>query len=225
MQIIFIICLIGTLFRSSMNQGNPPPYPGPGPTAPYPPYPQPPMGPEAYPPGPMGGPYPPPQGYPYQGYPQYGWQGGPPEPPKTTGTVSRVCVCRYVGVRVHSPMPPKEMFTCFLGQRRNFFVCCGWCSQSLVTASNSWVELLSQEAWLSSACLLYVSCPLWGRWLPGRHVFWEDLLEHWWGKFQSGSCSGSQICFPGLALWDYCISACWPSSHPLAPAIAVGFLY
>ncbi|ELK03024.1 Transcriptional activator protein Pur-alpha [Pteropus alecto] len=74
-----------TLCRSSMNQGNPPPYPGPGPTAPYPPYPQPPVGPEAYPPGPMGGPYPPPQGYPYQGYPQYGWQGGPQEPPKTTG--------------------------------------------------------------------------------------------------------------------------------------------
>nr|KAF6479605.1 cysteine rich transmembrane module containing 1 [Molossus molossus] len=71
-----------------MNQGNPPPYSGPGPTAPYPPYPQPPMGPEVYPPGPMGGPYPPPQGYPYQGYPQYGWQGGPQEPPKTTEHLS-----------------------------------------------------------------------------------------------------------------------------------------
>ncbi|KAJ1059711.1 hypothetical protein K5549_004149 [Capra hircus] len=71
-----------------MNQGNPPPYPGPGPTAPYPPYPSQPMGPGFYPPGPPGGPYPPPQGgYPYQGYPQYGWQGGPQEPPKTTGTV------------------------------------------------------------------------------------------------------------------------------------------
>ncbi|XP_076994075.1 cysteine-rich and transmembrane domain-containing protein 1 [Tamandua tetradactyla] len=67
-----------------MNPGNPPPYSGPGPTAPYPPYPQPPMGPGSYPPGPTGGPYPPPQGYPYQGYPQYGWQGGPQEPPKTT---------------------------------------------------------------------------------------------------------------------------------------------
>uniref|UniRef100_A0A673T5L3 Cysteine-rich and transmembrane domain-containing protein 1 n=1 Tax=Suricata suricatta TaxID=37032 RepID=A0A673T5L3_SURSU len=74
----------GTSCRSLMNPGNPPPYPGPGPTAPYPPYPQQPMGPEGYPPGPMGGPYPPPQGYPYQGYPQYGWQGGPQEPPKTT---------------------------------------------------------------------------------------------------------------------------------------------
>ncbi|XP_015391072.2 cysteine-rich and transmembrane domain-containing protein 1 isoform X3 [Panthera tigris] len=73
-----------TFCRSPMNPGNPPPYPGPGPTAPYPPYPQQPMGPEGYPPGPMGGPYPPPQGYPYQGYPQYGWQGGPQEPPKTT---------------------------------------------------------------------------------------------------------------------------------------------
>ncbi|XP_013850664.1 cysteine-rich and transmembrane domain-containing protein 1 isoform X2 [Sus scrofa] len=68
-----------------MNPGNPPPYPGPGPSAPYPPYPQQPMGPQVYPPGPAGGPYPPPpQGYPYQGYPQYGWQGGPQEPPKTT---------------------------------------------------------------------------------------------------------------------------------------------
>nr|XP_033709146.1 cysteine-rich and transmembrane domain-containing protein 1 isoform X3 [Tursiops truncatus] len=74
----------GVLSRSLMNQGNPPPYPGPGPTAPYPPYPQQPMGPEGYPPGPMGGPYPPPQGYPYQGYPQYGWPGGPQEPPKST---------------------------------------------------------------------------------------------------------------------------------------------
>ncbi|XP_023416236.1 cysteine-rich and transmembrane domain-containing protein 1 [Cavia porcellus] len=62
---------------SVMNPEHPPPYPGPGPTAPYPPYPQPAM-------GPVGGPYPPPQGYPYQGYPQYGWQGGPQEPPKTT---------------------------------------------------------------------------------------------------------------------------------------------
>ncbi|XP_032106298.1 cysteine-rich and transmembrane domain-containing protein 1 isoform X2 [Sapajus apella] len=69
----------GVLYRSPMNPENPPPYPGPGPTAPYPPYPPQPMG-----PGPMGGPYPPPQGYPYQGYPQYGWQGGPQEPPKTT---------------------------------------------------------------------------------------------------------------------------------------------
>ncbi|XP_073933969.1 cysteine-rich and transmembrane domain-containing protein 1 [Castor canadensis] len=68
----------GALCRSLMNPENPPPYPGPGPTAPYPPYPQQPM-------GPVGGPYPPPpQGYPYQGYPQYGWQGGPQEPPKTT---------------------------------------------------------------------------------------------------------------------------------------------
>ncbi|KAM7242559.1 hypothetical protein CapIbe_007030 [Capra ibex] len=75
----------GVLCRSLMNQGNPPPYPGPGPTAPYPPYPSQPMGPGFYPPGPPGGPYPPPQGgYPYQGYPQYGWQGGPQEPPKTT---------------------------------------------------------------------------------------------------------------------------------------------
>ncbi|XP_047412049.1 cysteine-rich and transmembrane domain-containing protein 1 [Sciurus carolinensis] len=67
-----------------MNRENPPPYPGPGPTAPYPPYPQQPM-------GPMAGPYPPPQGYPYPGYPQYGWQGGPQEPPKTTG-----CFCIFV---------------------------------------------------------------------------------------------------------------------------------
>ncbi|XP_006254684.1 cysteine-rich and transmembrane domain-containing protein 1 isoform X2 [Rattus norvegicus] len=69
--------------RFLMNPENPPPYPGPGPTAPYPPYPQQPMGPMGAPP-PQGYPYPPPQGYPYQGYPQYGWQGGPQEPPKTT---------------------------------------------------------------------------------------------------------------------------------------------
>nr|XP_048298367.1 cysteine-rich and transmembrane domain-containing protein 1 isoform X1 [Myodes glareolus] len=69
--------------RFLMNPENPPPYPGPGPRAPYPPYPQQPMGPMGAPP-PQGYPYPPPQGYPYQGYPQYGWQGGPQEPPKTT---------------------------------------------------------------------------------------------------------------------------------------------
>ncbi|XP_021089960.1 cysteine-rich and transmembrane domain-containing protein 1 isoform X2 [Mesocricetus auratus] len=69
--------------RFLMNPENPPPYPGPGATAPYPPYPQQPMGPMGAPP-PQGYPYPPPQGYPYQGYPQYGWQGGPQEPPKTT---------------------------------------------------------------------------------------------------------------------------------------------
>lgn len=114
-----------------MNPGNPPPYPGPGPTAPYPPYPQQPMPPEGYPPGPMGGPYPPPQGYPYQGYPQYGWQGGPQEPPKTTGTGSWVCVCVYVGcvyvgVHVHSPTSPKEMLACFLWQRRHTSLCVLW---------------------------------------------------------------------------------------------------
>ncbi|KAM9694802.1 cysteine-rich and transmembrane domain-containing protein 1 isoform 2-T2 [Trichechus inunguis] len=74
MQIIFVCLSLRYSLQSLMNQGNPPPYPGPGPSAPYPPY----------PPQPMGGPYPPPQGYPYQGYPQYGWQGGPQEPPKTT---------------------------------------------------------------------------------------------------------------------------------------------
>ncbi|XP_037596826.1 cysteine-rich and transmembrane domain-containing protein 1-like [Cebus imitator] len=60
-----------------MNQENPPPYPGPGPSAPYPPYPQKNNGPSTY-----GGALP--QGYPYQGYPQYSWQGRPREPPKTT---------------------------------------------------------------------------------------------------------------------------------------------
>lgn len=35
----------GTLYRSLMNQENPPPHPGPGPSAPYPPYPQKQMGP------------------------------------------------------------------------------------------------------------------------------------------------------------------------------------
>ncbi|EPY89864.1 hypothetical protein CB1_000072022 [Camelus ferus] len=84
-----------------MNQGNPPPYPGPGPSAPYPPYPQQPMGPAAYPPGPVGGPYPPPQGYPNQGYPQYGWQGGPQEPPKTTELEQSVFGnCDLIGVTV-----------------------------------------------------------------------------------------------------------------------------
>ncbi|KAB0359563.1 hypothetical protein FD754_003719 [Muntiacus muntjak] len=116
-----------------MNQGNPPPYPGPGPTAPYPPYPSQPMGPGVYPPGPPGGPYPPPQGgYPYQGYPQYGWQGGPQEPPKTTGTViksSRTlrgdCMC-VPGCTVCSPTSPKEMSACFLWQRRNSGLCVLW---------------------------------------------------------------------------------------------------
>lgn len=79
---------------SHMNYENPPPYPGPGPTAPYPPYAQQPGGPPGpypgYPPGPTG-PYQP--GQPgYQGYPQYGWQNAPPPPgpvyadgPKNTG--------------------------------------------------------------------------------------------------------------------------------------------
>lgn len=81
---------------SHMNYENPPPYPGPGPTAPYPPYAQQPGGAPGpypgYPPGPAG-PYPPPPGQPgYQGYPQYGWQNAPPPPgpvyadgPKNTG--------------------------------------------------------------------------------------------------------------------------------------------
>ncbi|XP_029433155.1 cysteine-rich and transmembrane domain-containing protein 1 [Rhinatrema bivittatum] len=66
-----------------MNYENPPPYSGPGPSAPYPPYIQQPPGPgpnpyPGYPPGPAG-PYPP--GQPgYQGYPQYGWQNAPPGP-------------------------------------------------------------------------------------------------------------------------------------------------
>ncbi|XP_009988035.1 PREDICTED: cysteine-rich and transmembrane domain-containing protein 1 [Tauraco erythrolophus] len=65
-----------------MNYENPPPYSGPGPTAPYPPYAQQPGGPPGpypgYPPGPTG-PYQP--GQPgYQGYPPYGWQNPPPPP-------------------------------------------------------------------------------------------------------------------------------------------------
>ncbi|XP_035194815.1 cysteine-rich and transmembrane domain-containing protein 1 isoform X1 [Oxyura jamaicensis] len=67
---------------SKMNYENPPPYSGPGPTAPYPPYVQQPGCPPGpypgYPPGPTG-PYQP--GQPgYQGYPQYGWQNAPPPP-------------------------------------------------------------------------------------------------------------------------------------------------
>ncbi|KAM4652947.1 cysteine-rich and transmembrane domain-containing protein 1 isoform 1-T2 [Amazona ochrocephala] len=84
-----------------MNYDNPPPYTGPGPTAPYPPYAQQPGGPPGpypgYPPGPTG-PYQP--GQPgYQGYPQYGWQNAPPPPgpvyadgPKNTGfTGCKIC--------------------------------------------------------------------------------------------------------------------------------------
>lgn len=95
-----LFCLFSfcrTNSASHMNYENPPPYPGPGPTAPYPPYAQQPGGPPGpypgYPPGPTG-PYQP--GQPgYQGYPQYGWQNAPPPPgpmytdgPKNTGMLS-----------------------------------------------------------------------------------------------------------------------------------------
>ncbi|XP_053935413.1 cysteine-rich and transmembrane domain-containing protein 1 isoform X1 [Cuculus canorus] len=67
---------------SHMNYDNPPPYPGPGPTAPYPPYAQQPGAPPGpypgYPPGPAGPCQPGQPGY--QGYPQYGWQNAPPPP-------------------------------------------------------------------------------------------------------------------------------------------------
>ncbi|TRZ11465.1 hypothetical protein HGM15179_015649 [Zosterops borbonicus] len=65
---------------SHMSYENPPPYPGPGPTAPYPPYAQQPGAPPGPYPGYPPGPYQP--GQPgYQGYPQYGWQNAPPPPP------------------------------------------------------------------------------------------------------------------------------------------------
>lgn len=101
-----------------MNQGNPPPYPGPGPTAPYPPYPPQPMG-----PGPMGGPYPPPQGYPYQGYPQYGWQGGPQEPPKTTGVC--LSICGYI-VLCHQ----RKCLHVFFGREETLSSLCNLCLMS-----------------------------------------------------------------------------------------------
>ncbi|KAJ7419987.1 cysteine-rich and transmembrane domain-containing protein 1 isoform X1 [Willisornis vidua] len=71
--------LVRTDSASHMNYDNPPPYPGPGPTAPYPPYAQQPGGPPGPYPGYPPGPYQP--GQPgYQGYPQYGWQNAPPPP-------------------------------------------------------------------------------------------------------------------------------------------------
>ncbi|RMB96871.1 hypothetical protein DUI87_26940 [Hirundo rustica rustica] len=84
---------------SHMSYDNPPPYPGPGPTAPYPPYAQQPGAPPGPYPGYPPGPYQP--GQPgYQGYPQYGWQNAPPPPPgpvygdgpKNTGRVSEEMV-------------------------------------------------------------------------------------------------------------------------------------
>lgn len=86
-----------------MNYENPPPYPGPGPTAPYPPYTQQPSGPGPYPayqPGPAG-PYP--AGQPgYNGYPPYGWQNAPPpgpvyaDGPKNTGNINCIdCMIYY----------------------------------------------------------------------------------------------------------------------------------
>lgn len=141
-----------------MNQGNPPPYPGPGPTAPYAPYPQPPMGPEAYPPGPMGGPYPPPQGYPYQGYPQYGWQGGPQEPPKTTGTVTGVRVCGSVGVCVHSPTSPKGIFAYFLWQKTNSGLCVPWLTMPKLGDGVGWLLTPEKDFFLLLPSCLFPLC-------------------------------------------------------------------
>lgn len=101
-QFFCLFSFCRTESASHMNYENPPPYPGPGPTAPYPPYAQQPGGPPGpypgYPPGPTG-PYQP--GQPgYQGYPQYGWQNPPPPPgpvyadgPKNTGNASAAALC------------------------------------------------------------------------------------------------------------------------------------
>lgn len=117
----YSFCLLGSLWSSLMNPENPPPYSGPGPTAPYPPYPQQPP----YPPqpmGPMGGPYPPPQGYPYPGYPQYGWQGGPQQPPKTTGGwLNMWCAC----MQCHITKENDCIFS--LVEKELAFMTCGWC--------------------------------------------------------------------------------------------------
>lgn len=170
----YSFCLLGTLWSSLMNPDHPPPYPGPGPTAPYPPYPPQPM-------GPMAGPYPPPQGYPYPGYPQYGWQGGPQEPPKTTGGWLWMC-----GVHVCSATSPKEMIAYFLCQRRN------WSLWLVVHVWWWWLKvLLTQEAQLSSSLMSLVH--------SRADDFWPTcsqghLLEHWLGEIQSCFCC-SQFCF------------------------------
>lgn len=75
----------------------------------------------------------------------------------------------------------------------------------LRVASNSWEGLLSQEGWVSSASFLHISCPLWGWWLPGRHVLWEHLLEQ--QKVGGGTSwilalAASFFFFPGSACWD-----------------------
>ncbi|XP_075457731.1 cysteine-rich and transmembrane domain-containing protein 1 isoform X2 [Ascaphus truei] len=100
------LCSCGSIRIFPMNYENPPPYAGPGPSAPYPPYAQQPGGPgpnpyPGYPPGPAGyqpGPPGPPGQPGYQGYPQYGWQNNqPPAPmymdaPKNTGFRSSTAV-------------------------------------------------------------------------------------------------------------------------------------
>lgn len=153
-----------------MNPENPPPYPGPGPTAPYPPYPPQPMGPMGAPP-PQGYPYPPPQGYPYQGYPQYGWQGGPQEPPKTTGRClnMRMCMswCPTPKERFHNSLAEKKLWPLW-------FLIDVWCWWFRVT--------FTQGTPVSSAFALCASCTLCGDDLLADLFSRGLLLEHWWGS-------------------------------------------
>lgn len=98
--VLFVSLFCRADSASHMSYDNPPPYPGPGPTAPYPPYAQQPGAPPGPYPGYPPGPYQP--GQPgYQGYPQYGWQNAPPPPPgpvygdgpKNTGMAEQLQHC------------------------------------------------------------------------------------------------------------------------------------
>ena len=69
-------------------------------------------------------------------------------------------VCVYLGAHVCSPMSQKEMFACFLWQRRNPGLWVLWLTLPKLGDCIGW--LLTQESWISSASFLHICWPLVG---------------------------------------------------------------
>lgn len=107
-------------------------------------------------------------------------------------------------------MSPKEMFTCFLWQRRNSGLCVPWLTFSKLGDCIRWLLIPEKDFFPrkpESVLPASFSCCLWGWWLPGRHLHGGHLLEPWWGEVPVGFLLWPSVFYlSDLAHWAYFIS-------------------